>query len=190
MRVLVITPAEQVVSLEMAKEHLRVMHSREDALISAYIAAAQAHIDGPDGWLGRAIGAQTLEMHLPAFGACGWIALPYPPSVEIEAIEYIDAAGSTVTLDQSQYQLSGNLVRPVWPASFPSAAWRGPGAETVIVRWTAGYDEAPQPIRVAILLMVGDLYANRETTALGLSASAIPMSTTVENLLAPYRIYR
>jgi hypothetical protein len=31
----------------------------EDALIDIYLAAAVAHLDGEDGWLGRAIVAQT-----------------------------------------------------------------------------------------------------------------------------------
>lgn len=46
----------------------------------------------------------------------------------------------------------------------------------------------PAPIRAAILLMVGDLYRNRDTTAVG-TISKIDMSTTVENLLAPFRVF-
>ena len=48
--------------------------------------------------------------------------------------------------------------------------------------------EAFRARTVAILLMVGDLYRNRETTGQGASPlGSIPMSTTVEALLAPYR---
>lgn len=185
----VVTPPEPVISLEDAKAHLRVVHADEDDLILAYVAAATGHIDGPYGWLGRAIGVQTLEMRLPAFGTCGWIALPYRPAIEIVSVKYVDEAGDSVTLDGSQYDLSGGMLRPAWPSSFPTAAWRGAAGETVQIQWKAGHAELPPAIRAAILLMVGDLYANRETTVVGTGAASIPMSTTVENLLSPFRVF-
>ena len=43
--------------------------------------------------------------------------------------------------------------------------------------------------RYATLLMVGDLYAYRETAVTGVSTAPVQMSTTVEALLAPYRIW-
>jgi hypothetical protein len=57
-----------------------------------------------------------------------------------------------------------------------------------MVRYRAGYDPVPAAIISAVLLMVGDLYANRETASEGLK-SEIQMSATVQNLLAPYRVY-
>lgn len=189
MRVFVVTPPEPVISLPEAKEHLRVRHDDEDALIAAYVAAATGHIDGPDGWLGRAIGVQELEMRLPAFGSCGWISLPFPPAAEITSIEYVDANGDTAELEADAYDLAGNMLRPAWPASFPSAAWRGAGGEPVRIRWTAGYATLPPAIRAAILLMVGDMYAFRATSVTGAIAASIPMSTTVENLLSPFRVF-
>ena len=56
MRVFVVTPPEPVVSIDEAKDHLRVDGDGEDALIEGLVAAATGHIDGPNGWLGRAIG--------------------------------------------------------------------------------------------------------------------------------------
>ncbi len=48
-------------TLDRVKAHLRVDGDEENDLIQAYIAAAQATIDGPGGWLGRALGKQTIE---------------------------------------------------------------------------------------------------------------------------------
>lgn len=189
MHVEVVTPPVPIVSRERAKEHLRVRHDQEDALIDAYIEAASGHIDGPGGWLGRALGLQELETFLPAFGTCGWIALPYPPAVKVLEIEYVDDAGDKISLDVDSYQLRGNMIRPAWPQSFPTAAWQGAGGDTVRIQWRAGYETVPAPISAAVLLMVGDLYANRETSVQHISASPIPMSTTVENLLAPFRVF-
>jgi hypothetical protein len=46
----------------------------------------------------------------------------------------------------------------------------------------------PAPIKAAVLLMVGDLYENRETVAEGAPAP-VEMSMTVERLLSPYRVW-
>ncbi len=61
--------------------------------------------------------------------------------------------------------------------------------EAVRVRYRAGYESLPDAISVAILLMVADLYRNRMTTQPG-TQSVVPMSTTVEALLGPFRVYR
>ena len=189
MRIFVVTPPDAVVSLEEAKDHLRVRHDEEDELIRAYVAAATSHIDGPHGWLGRAIGVQTLEVRFPAFGTCGWIALPYPPAIDIVSVEYVDDNGASATLDPEAYETSGGMLRPTWPGSFPAAAWRGAAGETVRIQYRAGYEIVPPAIKAAILLMVGDLYANRETVAIGFSVASVPMSTTVDNLLSPFRAF-
>ena len=44
------------------------------------------------------------------------------------------------------------------------------------------------PILAAVKLMVGDLWRNRDTVAIG-QVSQIPMSTTVEALLSPFRVW-
>jgi uncharacterized phage protein (predicted DNA packaging) len=47
-------------------------------------------------------------------------------------------------------------------------------------------EPVPADVAAAVLLMVGDLYANRETVAAG-AVQAIPMSTTVGALLSAFR---
>ena len=61
MRLAVVTPPEPVVTLADAKQHLKVSHSAEDALIEGMVAAATQMIDGPESWLGRVLGVQTLD---------------------------------------------------------------------------------------------------------------------------------
>ena len=117
MRVVVVTPPEPVVSLEEAKLHLRVDGDGEDTRISSMIEAATTEIDGPDGWLGRALSRQTLC----AFPApCDWrllgdgrygFELPYPPTrsqdaVVVTAVSYTNSAGDTVGLVSGQWTIS------------------------------------------------------------------------------------
>lgn len=183
MRVVVVTPPEpaDVVSLDDAKLHLHVTHNDEDTLIPTYVAAAFGHIDGPKGWLGRCIGLQTLEARLDGF-SCRTIRLPYPEVISVQSVTYLDAAGDEQTTAFQQY---GDEIEPGLGLSWPLPQF---GRETVRIRYTAGYQIVPEPIRAAILFMVGDMHAFRATAVAG-GVAAVPMSATVENLLAPHRIY-
>lgn len=188
-RVTVVEPPDGLVELAIVKAHLRVDGSDEDPLIGAYLDAACAHIDGPGGWLNRAIGRQLLELRIDDFGPAerGVIELPFPPIVEVESVKYIDAAGVEQTVSASAYELTaGPTLRPIYDGSWPGVRAT---ADAVRIRYRAGYAETPSPIRAAVLLMVGDLYQRRETTSDG-AAAAVPMSMTVENLLAPFRVWR
>lgn len=186
MRVLVITPpAGEIVTTADAKAHLNVDRAVEDALIAGYVKAAVQHIDGPDGWLGRALKTQTLEARLDSFAEA--IALPCPPIISLTSVKYIDGLGVEATMPSANYELLGAELHLITGARWPNARWQ---REAVRVRYQAGYTELPAPIRAAILLMVGDLYAQRETFVTGTISSSIPMSTRVDDLLAPYRLYR
>lgn len=184
MRVVVVTPPEPVVSLDEAKDHLRVEGGDDDAVITGMIAAATAHIDGPSGWLGRAIGVQTLEARIDTFDLGGTV-LPYPPVISVTSVKYVDPAGVEQTL-AGGYEVLGEQIAPVWGTAWPSIRTT---REAVRVRYQAGYSTLPAPIRAAILLMVGDLHRNRGEAVIGIISASVAMSTTVANLLAPYRVY-
>ena len=185
MFVTVVTAPDTVVSLEEAKDHLRVRHNAEDALIEGMVAAATSHIDAPHGWLGRAIGMQTLEVGLPTWCIAENFALPYPPLIEIVSITYQDAQRQPVTVAADRYEVIDGLVEAVGDVAWSAAR---PAKNGLRVRYRAGYLTVPASIRAAILLMVGDLYRNRDTVA-AVQAAAIPMSTTVDNLLSPFRVF-
>lgn len=189
MRVTVTDLPDPVVAWAELDKHLRLFgDTTEQAYAEACAAAATGHIDGPDGWLGRCIGVQELELRLDAF-PCGQraITLPYPPVVEIVSVIYIGDDGSEVTLDGDGYELLGRDLVPVYNTSWPTSVRCQ--REAVRVTYGAGYEEVPGAIVAAIKLMAGDLFGNRETVVTGTIAAAIPMSTTVERLLTPFRIY-
>ncbi|RVD15372.1 MAG: phage gp6-like head-tail connector protein [Mesorhizobium sp.] len=186
MDIVVITPPAPVVTLEEAKAHLPVDFGDDDLLITAMIAAVQGNIDGPDGWLGRAIGVQTLEMRLPSF--CGrdgssCIPLRCPPVTAPVSVKYLDGDGVDQTFDSASYRLVGDdMIAPAYNVSWPSARL---DHESIRIRYTAGYEEVPAPIKAAILLHVGHLYANREAVSLENIATELPLG--VQWLLSPYR---
>lgn len=205
MRTIVITPPAPVVLWEDARAHLRLDTNDEQDLVTGMIAAATAALDGPTGWLGRSLGPQVLETRFDGFGFGGLLgyqgctlALPYGPVIAVQSVGYLDATGAAQAVDVSGWEVIGDQLEPAFGRSWPSTALR---REAVRIRYAAGYAADPEadplvaalpaPIRAAILLMVGDLFANRQTVETGVRAAAVsvPMSTTVEALLAPYRVF-
>lgn len=185
MSVVVVTPPTHGLDLDLVKAHLRVDHDDDDALIGAYVDAAVSHIDGPHGWLDRAVWPQTLELRQDVFGSP--TRLPYGPATAITSVKYVDPNGTEQTLASNQYVLtSAGDLDLAYNAAWPTL--RG-DAEGVRIRYAAGYASLPPAILSAVLLMVGDLYAFRETAQVGSVAGRIPMSTAVEQLLAPFRCW-
>ncbi len=188
MRVIVVEPPAPVVSWEEADRHLRLDGDPEQqAAVEAFVAAATAHIDGPEGWLGRALGPQTLELRLDR-DACGAaITLPLPPVTELVSVTYLDAQEVEQTAELADIQHVGSdLVSAVCQLPWAGGSSR---REAVRIRYRAGYETLPPPIRAAILLMVGDLYRHRGTTETGMSVQKVEMSVAPVALLQPYRIY-
>lgn len=197
MRVTVITPPEAVVSWAEADAHLRLSgYTAEQAFVEGLVAAVTGHLDGPDGWLGRALGAQTLEAKLDSFAAMDGLRLPYPPLIDVASIKYLDSSGDEQTADPSSYEIRGDRIGLAYGQSWPTPLDH---PESVRVRYRAGYvanpeadplvNALPAAIRAAILLMVSDLFENRGSVVTGTIASEIPMQGAVRNLLGPYQIW-
>src|SRR5690606_24258550 len=105
---------------------------------------------------------------------------------EVVSIKYDDTDGLEQTLDPSAYAVDQEGVVRLGSTPWPRVTGR---RGCVRVRYRAGYEKLPPSIRAALLLMVGDFYAFRETAAVGVSATQVPMSVNVEALLAPYRVW-
>lgn len=192
---LITAPIDEPVSLVDVKAHLRIDHSDDDALLSIYVAAATLHVDGRNGTLQRALMPQTWELTLDEF-PCGAIEIPLPPLAEITSVVYDDSDGNEQTIDPANYYVD-TVSEPGWVVPIASYSWPTPisAANAVRVRFVAGYQEVdsvdngvPKPLIGAILLMVGDMYDNRESvTAQNVNKITIP--TAVDLLLNQYRIH-
>lgn len=188
MRVVVVAPPEPVISWSDADAHLKLDGDESDrAYVEGLIAAATAHIDGPDGWLGRSIGRQTLEVRFDlTYHGRSPFRLPYGPVIDLVSVKYLDFNGTEQTANTADFLLLGDEVAPA-NSVYP---WDGGSTqrEAGRIQYHAGHEEVPAPIKAAILLMVGDLYRNRDTVAAG-TVSKIPMSTAPAALLRPYRVF-
>lgn len=185
--ILVTPPAAAPVSLPEVKGHLRVEHGEDDLLISGMLDAAVRHLDGWSGVLGRALVTQSWRQDFPRFAPL--LRLPLSPAASVTSVSYIDPAGASQVASASLYELHTDDIGAAI-ALRPNAAWPQVSKEThapVAVTFVCGTDAAdvPSPLRIAIMLMIGDMYANRETSAF--KAEALPSYITVERLITPYR---
>ena len=200
MRVVVVTPPAPLIDAAGVRARLGTPASTSDATIAAYVQAATDELDGPGGWLGRALGTQVLELqshHFP--NACwpcsgpefdeGWLAhafrpgrnwstihLPYPEVQSVVSVSYLDGTGTRVTLDSSAYVLSGRELSAAWGTLWPIAQ---PMPGSVAIRYSAGYATVPEAARQAIVLMVAQSIALgrpdpflKQDTAIGVASQA------------------
>jgi uncharacterized phiE125 gp8 family phage protein len=187
--ILVTAPAAEPVTLSEAKDHLRVTEADEDSLITSLITAAR---DIAESFTNRAFVTQTWSWKLDTFRPC--LEVPKAPLVSVSSIQYVDGAGATQTLAASGYQVAdaashtvpGRIV-PAYGQAWP--ATRGMPND-ITVQYVAGYGGAsavPPQIRWAILLILGELYARRESAIAGTIITKVPYSA--EALLMPFVVH-
>ena len=138
MAIRVITPpAIEPVALQELKDHLRIVHDDEDAILSTYLKAARMYAETTLCW--RAFIEQELELvkdwFLPVF------KLPRPPLQEVTSIKYTDKDGDEHTVNSDDYIVDTDSeparVVPAYNERWPSATLYPVGA--VKVRFKAGY---------------------------------------------------
>lgn len=191
--VLVSPPAVEPVTLAEAKLHLRVDHAEEDALISGQILAARVDCESATGLV---FVQQTWDLVLDRF-PCE-IRPPIAPLLSVSAITYLDGDGVSRTLAGSSYRVDADS-KPGRITPAHGTAWPGtyPVTGAVRVRFVAGFPDdgnsppdlaanVPQPIKQAILLLVGHWYENRSEVVAEAShqPSSIPMGA--QRLLSSY----
>lgn len=188
---LVTPPALEPVTLSEALLQCRVDATAENSLIEAYIKAARAMCE-EHTW--RSLITQTWDLWLPCWpGGNGGrsVRLPRPPLQSVTYVHYMDADGVEQTLNAAAYQVitqaePGGIVLRAGQA-WPQHAWDA--ALPICIRFVAGYGAAasavPEPLRQGMRLLVGHMYANRESVGAGNVAT---MPQAVDWLWGPYEV--
>lgn len=180
-------PTTEPLVLADVKAHLRVDSTADDTYITSLIAVARQYLDGYSGVLGRCLITQTWDLVLKGFPSSGLIDIPLPPLASVTSISYIDSDGASQTLAATEYDVDvgGGAVRLAYNKSWPATR---SVFNAVTVKFVAGYGVAsavPEPLKQAMLLIIGHLYENRETVSTGKALSVLPFS--VNTLIAPYK---
>ncbi|QEH81185.1 phage gp6-like head-tail connector protein [Sphingomonas sp. C8-2] len=188
MRVIVVTPPDPVVSYAEAVARLRLRtNADEQEDVEAMIAAATAMFNGPGGWLGRAIGAQTLELRCDRFTdpSGGALRLPYRPIIALLNVKYLDRDGIEQSIPLNDCELIGDELVPAYGKAWPVTL---PRREAVRVQYSAGDDVVDARIKAAILLAVGDMYRFRETISLS-TVDKLPSAASITELLGTSLVF-
>ena len=187
--VLTTPPASEPVTLAEAKAQCRVesTFTDDDAILTTFIAVARR---AAEKHTGVGIVPQTWTLTLPQFPAFGGpIDLPKGPAISIDSVTYLDANGATQTLSAATYvwerdELSDRLslaYNQVCPVTYGQA-------NAVTIVFTIGFVEditatplvtaVPDDMKAAMLLMIADLYRNREAQII---AGTITPPSTVKS---------
>jgi len=178
-------PTEEPVTLAEIKDHLRVSGTAEDSLLTLYAQMAREAVE-EETW--RALMPQTWVLYLAGWPADGIIELPRPPLQSVTHIKYTDEDGVEATLAATNYRVD-TAREPGRVVLAPNGEWPSDVLDSVngvAVTFVAGYADAsavPTMAKAAILLQIGEIYANREAVIVGSTPQVTPAVQRVLNLL-------
>ena len=185
---LIAPPVLEPVSLDEVKAHLRLTGSDDDDYLSALIVAARLQVETS---IRRVLIDQTWRVWRDDWPADGLVELPIGPVRSIAEIVVFDADGEPTTLSPLARQLdaASTPARLKLLGTGPTPGRPLNGIEIDVV---AGFGPSglsvPQPLRLAITMLVARWYENREGAALGVVPSTV--ADAFEALIAPYRVLR
>lgn len=183
-------PAEYLVSLAEAKNHMRLDGiTGHDDRITRAIAAATSHVEQITG---RALVSQRWEKRLDAFPVSGGaIELARPPVAAIVSVTYYDIDGVQQTLAPDAMELDA---QPETAWLIPAYGYVWPETQdrinAVQILFTAGWASAgvvPADIRGAVLLLTEHFFRNTSAVT-DRTNTEVPMG--VDMLLAGWRTMR
>lgn len=180
-----ITPvAIEPITLADVRQHLRLFEdAAEDDLLLGLVKTARVYCEN---YTRRALAEQTLEIYQDRFSGADPILLPYPPLLSVVEIGYTDSTGQETILSASDYVVDTayepGRVMPAYGTAWP--VFTPYPSSPIRIRFVAGYAVLPEPIRQALLLLVGHWYENREATGTAKDQTAF----SVHALLASYRV--
>jgi uncharacterized phiE125 gp8 family phage protein len=185
-------PAVMPISVSEAKAHLRYTSSQQDAVIAGMVAEAVAHIDGPEGALGRCLIAQTLELTADEWPyRFGCIRLPCPPLISVTSVHYVDQDGAEQLVDPATYQVVGigdqGRLELAHGQTWPSARRQ---SEAIRITYRAGHgdswNDVPEALRLAVLTVVATYFDRRSAFVEG----GVFETSAAERLLAPFKVHQ
>lgn len=177
------------ITLQQAKDHLRVFISDDDEYIAGLIVAART---AAEGRLNRTIVQRQRVARFAGWGAR--MRLLKPPILTVDSIGYIDETGGEMLLDGGRYYLAepedeGGMFEVGLRAGepYPLLDRR---AHPLIVRYTAGYPVGGVPADIVqwMLLAIGTMYNNRESVIVGTISGALG-DEFAKWLLQPHMVY-
>jgi len=194
------------VDLIEAKRHLAIHPSdtNHDAYLEHLIAVA---ISQAEAMLSRKLIQQTVTLYLDRWHDNGpyWddrsLVLPYGQLASVTSIKYTDTDGDQTTWSSANYVVedtqgyepgrdTGRVVLG-YGKSWPSETLYV--SRPIEIIFVCGYGSSsatiPDDIRHGIMIMIDDMFQNRENNLVGIGANFVRLNT-IENLFQGYRMWR
>ena len=156
-------------ALALAKQHCRVRHDDDDAVMQHYIDAA---VD----WVERACQTVLLETEFTATGADFGLSFKGYPNADIQSISYLDPVGVAGTV--TDYEIRDGALH-IENAPEISVA-------TVVFKAGLGAGNIPPKLVQACLMLVASFYLHRADATADMTAS-VPMG--VKAMVAMHRSF-
>lgn len=193
---LVTAPAVEPVNLTDVKSHLRISSTAEDSLLNGFISGARQRIEAITN---RKLINQTWKVYYDDWPIDDCLTLPYTPLSTGTApiITYEDAEKTSYALSSTAWR-SDSVTEPPrlcleYNDSWPTVTLNK--INPISAQFVCGYSTAsssavPESIQIALKMIVGHWYENREEYAVGYGGMDVKeIPGAVNALLAPYRIW-
>jgi uncharacterized phiE125 gp8 family phage protein len=161
-----VAPAVMAVTLDAAKQALRIDGGDMDALVAIW---TKGVIGSLEHEIGQCLMEQTWEVRLAAFPGvpCWYVGQPAPssvaapidlphPTMSVTTVKYIDPTGTEQTLDAAAYRLNvaryTSTITPARGGRWPATA-EDDAAVTVTVVCGYGDDPASTPDEVQLYIL-------------------------------------
>jgi uncharacterized phiE125 gp8 family phage protein len=188
-------PLTEPLTLAEVKTHLRhssTLGSTEDTYLNALIKAARRY---GEAYCGRAFVPRLEAVYMRAFPDGPTMVLPWPDIRQVVDVRYRDTDGVVQQMPVADYRVFPTtqdtriILNPdaKWPVASVSD-------DAVQVRFNAGFpsaespdgaDGVPHDIKAALLMIVAELYENREQSLVGTIRTENPI---VHQLLHFHRV--
>jgi uncharacterized phiE125 gp8 family phage protein len=190
---LITAPTLEPVTVQEARDHLRVTGTDEYAYIANLVVSARQEMED---WTRRAIMTQTWDYFLEAFPLGNAITIPFGNLQNVPLTQYVkykDVAGTettmTITTDylvETNGEGFGRIVLPyscTWPMGpfYPS--------NPIKIRFVCGWTTqalVPMKLKQAILMRIAEMYEMRGESTVG---STVATNRTAENLIQSLRLW-
>lgn len=169
-------PTQPICTLAELKRHLGVTSDDKDTDIEALAEAATNYIQRRCGRsFAYTLWRMTLEAGEVPSGTAQKLRLPFPPVVDIELVEYENAAG--VTAEMLQWQLAcgedGAEITPAAGAAWPDV--QEGNLSALRIEYVAGHEVVPAEARHCVKMLVRHWYDNASAVITGVTSKPIEM---------------
>lgn len=161
------------ITLQEAKDYMRVDYDTDDTLIQSIITASY---DMFESYTGRVLAPATVTLYYGSYGST--IHLPIAPIVTIDSVEYRQNNGDWVDVT-GDWELFGSTIQVIYP-NYVADGTR------LKVELTGGYGTIPEAIKIGLLKWITSNYEDRQDNISGTIVAKMPNESKM--LWKPYKI--